>query len=536
MGSARRRARGGAALLGVVLGTAAPGPAQERPRPTLVVLVVVDQMRADYLQRFRPHFHGGLARMLDQGAVFEQAFQDHGVTETAPGHATMLSGRHPASTSIIINERGVPDSAAPLLEAPDLGASPRRFRGTALYDWMAARYPLSRALSVSRKDRSAILPVGRSRAGGQVYWFRNARFTTSRYYADTLPGWVRAFNARAEPARRPGLAWELLLPPDAYPEPDSVPFEHRGRDVVFPHRLPDDSGRAAARVIEMPWMDSLILAFALEGVDQLRLGAEDRPDLLVVSLSTTDHVGHAFGPDSREVHDQVVRVDRYLGPFLDSLFARRDPRRVLVALTSDHGITPMPEVARAQRNDTAAGYVGIDSVIRAARVSLEAQAGPGRWLPYRDHGMILLDRQGLAARGVDVDSVAEDLAERFRALPGVAQVDTRRTLARADTTRDVAARRWIHHLGPGDSAEVMVTPLPGRYFARTGEAAHGQPSDDDAHVPLIIMGTGVRPGRYPARAAVVDLAPTLARLLGVAPLERVDGRVLIEALEPAHPR
>src|SRR5438552_10069519 len=187
------------------------------PRPRLVVVITVDQLRPDYLDRYRSQLTGGLGRLLRQGAYFADAYQDHAVTGTAPGHSTILSGRWPAHTGIISNVIGVSDSSAPLLDVPGPGASPARFRGTAFFDWLKAAEPSARALSVSRKDRGAILPVGRAKQ--QVYWYQGGSFTTSRYYANSLPAWVRAFNARRIRSRPSGRAWTLLLPASAYPEP-----------------------------------------------------------------------------------------------------------------------------------------------------------------------------------------------------------------------------------------------------------------------------------------------------------------------------
>src|SRR6058998_4442409 len=140
------------------------------PKPRLVVVITVDQLRPDYLERYRPQLLGGFATLLKTGASFTDAYQDHAVTETAPGHSTILSGRWPAHTGIISNVIGVSDPAAPLLDVPGLGASPARFRGTAFFDWLKAAEPSARALSVSRKDRGAILPVGRAKQ--QVYWYQ----------------------------------------------------------------------------------------------------------------------------------------------------------------------------------------------------------------------------------------------------------------------------------------------------------------------------------------------------------------------------
>ena len=209
------------ALLAVFL---APAIAAQVPRqrPSLVVVVVVDQLRADYLGHWGDQWRGGLARFWSHGTVFEHGRQDHASTETAPGHSTILSGRHPTHTGIVLNARGVPDASSPVLGIIDtVGASPRRFRGTTLYDWMLARDPGARVLSVSRKDRGAILPVGRAR--GDVYWYAGGQFTTSKYYADTLPTWVRA-PQRYRLVRKP--------PSSQRSSPLSVSFPPEGRSEM----------------------------------------------------------------------------------------------------------------------------------------------------------------------------------------------------------------------------------------------------------------------------------------------------------------
>ncbi len=513
-------------LILAVLLVSAPQP---RPTPTLVVHITVDQFRADYLNRWRPQLKGGLAWLLAHGAVFTDAYQDHAMTETAPGHATVLSGRNPHSTGIVRNDQGVPDStpAGQLVGAVGPGASPWRFRGTELFDWIQARYPDARALSVSRKDRGAILPVGHAKQN--VFWYARGRFTTSRYYADTLPGWIRAFDSGLPAAYAPGTTWNLLLPARRYAEPDSEPYEYGGRQVAFPHQLPSDPTQAAVLIMGTPFMDSVTLALALDGVNQLRLGAGAAPDLLAISLSSTDAIGHAFGPNSREIHDQVLHVDRYLGRFLDSLFRLRDSGRVIVALTADHGVTPYPEWS-IEHGDPAAGAVRVDSILKSAYAGLRTRAGPGRWLTFWSLGMLAMDRAGLEARGVDVDSVVASLAAAIRAVPGVLRTDTPRSLAAADTARDAIARRWRNTILPGMGVELVVTLRPHDVWGPANSAEHGQPSDDDTHVALVIAGPGVRRGRYGKRVQVADLAPTLARLVGATPLETLDGRVLREAL------
>src|SRR3989441_2669897 len=288
-------------LLLAVLG-AGTAPA---PRPRLIVVITVDQLRPDYLDRYRPQLKGGFATLLKTGASFADAYQAHAVTETAPGHSTILSGRWPAHTGITRNLAGVQDQAAPLIGVNGPGASPTRFRGTAFFDWLKAADSGARALSISGKDRGAILPIGRAKQ--HVYWYFGGYFTTSRYYADSLPTWVRVFNGQRVPFRAAATQWTLFLPERDYPEPDSVAYENQGRDVVFPHRLPMDSGQAALAFVATPTMDSLTLAFALEGVRALQLGGRSATDLVAGGVATTDYVGHPDGPGCPRVPDQVAR-------------------------------------------------------------------------------------------------------------------------------------------------------------------------------------------------------------------------------------
>ena len=528
--------------LAVLSWLVAPAPA----RPRLVVVITVDQLRADYLARWKPQLTGGLAQLVNEGAFFTEGYQDHAVTETAPGHATILSGMWPAHTGIIRNAEGVLDSLAPLLGTAGPGASPRRFRGTTLVDWLKAVDPTARALSVSRKDRGAILPIGQAKE--QVYWYQSGLFTTSRYYADTLPTWVQAFNARRLPFKAANTSWTLLLPDSAYNEPDAEPFENGGTGFVFPHRLPADSIQASYAITGVPAMDSLTLLFALEGFEALRLGRKGT-DILAVSLSTTDAVGHAYGPDSREIHDQVLRVDRYLAWFLKRLIDRVGRDNLVVVLTADHGVTSYPERTRA-KTGAAAYRVSLDSIIAATNSDLDQLAGggtgtgtgagaggpPRAWLEFETGMVFLRDNGRFAALGLKTDSILDALTSRIVRVPGVARVIKPADLTRADTTSDPIARRWLHLLPPDAGVVLTVTLQPGSVWAYGDVliAMHGQPSDDDAHVPIIFWGRGIKRGSYTGRTNTVDIAPTLAALLDISPLALVDGRARMDALEPRH--
>ncbi len=516
-------------------GSGAPAPRAERP--SLVVVLTVDQLAPMYLERWRGQLTGGFARLLNEGAVFTRAYHDHAITETAPGHAAILSGRFPYSTGITANLAGVNTEPSPLLGAPEVGANPARFQGTTLVDWMKAADPALRVLSVSRKDRGAILPVGRGKY--PVFWYAQSagRFTTSTWYADTLPAWVRAFNAEEPAMRYAGRAWDLLLPDSAYAEPDTVPAESIGEGFVFPYRMPGDTLRARNLLISFPFMDELTLDFAWRGVRAMQLGQRDRPDLLAVSLSTTDAVGHRWGPESREMHDHILRLDRALGAFLDSLTALVGAERLAVVLTSDHGIGPSPDVRSVHQDNTRARRVMIEefeaAVMTAARTAadrkfpLDALDFDGFTLTVNRS---LLDRR----RDPDIRAIAQVFARAARGVRGVQRVDVLEDLTRADTTRDAIARRWLHMFRPGGDVAAVVTLEPFHIFGRSNMATHGSPHDYDAHVPLIFWGGAFRAMRDETVVRVVDIAPTLAAVLGVRVGERVDGRPL-RPVVPASP-
>src|SRR5688572_13072118 len=414
-------------------------PAQGTPRPlpdparapTLVVFFTVDQLRPDYFDRWRAQLTGGLGRLARGGAFYTNAFQDHALTETAPGHAATMSGRFPRRTGIARNSAGVQDPQQPLIEARGLGASPFRFRGTTLTDWLRSRNPRTRALSVSGKDRGAILPIGRD--AQNVFWFAApGLFTTSTYYADTLPEWVRRFNERSLPDSMAIRPWTLLLPESAYAESDSVPDEANARDFMFPHVAANDPEWGLAAT---PFYDELTLGFALEGLRALDLGAGPQTDILAISLSATDYVGHKYGPDSREIHDQILRLDRALGAFLDSLFAVRDSTKVIIALTADHGVASFPEVY-GQRAGTTAFHVDVGPVFATVRSQIATRGGDSTALQFNG-GMIMLDRRAMTRARVNSDSLLRALARSLAALPGVLRVNRPSDLGMRDTTSDV---------------------------------------------------------------------------------------------------
>jgi len=519
-----------AVLAALAVVAAARPAAQATPsgadKPSLVVLITIDQMRGDYLTRFGSQLTGGLARLSRGGAWYTNAQHDHAITETAPGHATLLSGRFPRSTGIMMNAIGVDDNAMPLLAgAYGTGASPRRFAGTTLVDWLREDQSRSRTLSVSMKDRGAILPVGRSKS--DVYWYSpDGRFTTSAYYGTTLPKWLTAFNSRQLPATYAGKSWGLLLPDSAYAEPDSTIGEAYP-DATFPHKLPDDIVDAQSLLRATPFMDDVVLSLALDGMQELALGKGSQTDLLAISLSATDVIGHKHGPDSREIHDQILRVDRAIGRFLDSLYTLRDSTRVTVVLTGDHGVGTIPELAQARGVQPPPRRVSVAHLLPWLRASLRTARVDSSAIEL-DQQIVIVDRNALKKSKTNADSLLNVLADSLRTTPGVARVDRFRTLL-ADSLKDPVARRWAHQFPPTVPIELVITLTPMSTWGGN-VASHGSSYDYDSNVPLIFYGAGIAPGKHDEFVRTVDLAPTLAQLLGVKPLEKIDGVVLKRAL------
>jgi predicted AlkP superfamily pyrophosphatase or phosphodiesterase len=298
---------------------------------------------------------------------------------------------------------------------------------------------------------------------------------------------------------------------------------------MFPHTLSADTTLAVRALPDDPRMDWLTLQAAMAGLDAMALGKGPATDVLAISLSTTDAVGHRFGPDSREIHDQMLRLDQYMGVFIDSLFKVRDSSRIVFALTADHGVQPFPEIHFAAQPNTTL-RINAEPVLTSTMRSLAGRGLDTALALDFEYGMLLADTMAFKRANVPLDSVLTAMAAAFRQVPGVARVDMRRDLARRDTVHDAVARRWIHALPASLPVVMLVSPKPYVYWNGVTYATHGSPNDRDARVPILFYGPGFARGVTRTRTArVVDIAPTLARRVGVTPTETLDGVVLRDA-------
>lgn len=538
-------------LLFAVLSTAAAvSEAGEPPRrPRLVLFVSVDQMRYDYLERFAPLFEAGLKRLLSEGAVFTNARYRHASCETGPGHAVLLSGRHAGDTGIVANSwydrptrrrvNVVDDPAVAPLPGPGRSASPANFLAHTIGDLLKDISPGSKVVGVSLKDRSAILMAG-TRADA-AYWYepKAGRFGSSTYYMRALPAWLQAWNDVSGFDTLRGVEWTRLLPDESvyrrYAGPDEVRGEWDNVDTVFPHRVrgtppgPDfyDDVRRT------PFADEKTLEVALLAAQGHDLGTDDATDLLAVGFSATDTIGHTYGPDSQEEMDQLLRLDRLLGRLIDAMEQRTGPGRLLLGLSADHGVMPLVENLKAQGKD--ARRVHPDALAVPVRAALAARfPGGAALIADFDEGRITLDLDAVASQGLDRAAVEKTVEDALMGTELVERVYTTSRLAGASPGGDPFLAFFQAAFFEPRSAHLIPLLKPYVYMDDwyQGGTGHGTPYDYDRHVPVAFMGMGIRPGRQAAEAGPEDIAPTLARLLGLDYRLDPGQRVLSEALEP----
>ncbi|BCS32010.1 alkaline phosphatase family protein [Luteitalea sp. TBR-22] len=504
--------------------TAPQARRQDGPPVRLVLLIAVDQFRPDYLTRFGPP-SAGFRTLMTRGAVFTAAYLEHGITVTAVGHSTMLTGATPSVSGIIENawyERStkttvesITDRNAPIVggdAAAGVGASPRRLLVPTLGDQMkmASDQPVGapgapRVIGVSLKDRSAILTAGH--AADAAYFFRGGRFVTSAYYRADLPAWVQAVNARRIQDSYARKVWT---------------FEGGARNY------PTEPGpRLDAAVAASPAGNELVLAMATAALEHEQLGQRGVTDVLTVSFSSNDSVGHTYGPESPEVRDITRQTDKQVQRLLDEVERRVGLSRTLVAFTADHGVAPLPEALAARR--IPGGRFPVATVTEAIEAALDGKYGAAQWIEKASLPNVYLDAAVIAQRGADATEVRRVAADAASAVPHVARVYTRDAILTGAVPRDLASERITRGYHRDRSGDLHVLLEPHWITAAAG-TTHGTPYGYDAHIPLILMGPGVQAGTYRDHATLLDLAPTLAALVDVEPPAASVGRVLTEAL------
>ena len=415
-----------------------------------------------------------------------------------------------------------------------IGASPWRVQGTTIGDELKlATRGKAKVVSVSLKDRSAILLGGHTADWAFWYDADTGGFQTSQYYGKALPDWVVRYNAEKPADKYFGASWDLSLPESdcARSNPDESPDERpTWGTATFPHvpgaGLSSPGVDFYTRIEESPFGNDVVEAFAKAAVENEQLGSDETTDLLCVSLSSNDLVGHAFGPYSREVQDITVRTDRLIGDLLDFLDAKVGAGQYVVALTADHGVVPNP----SDTKQLGGRYLDFEVPGRIVAAQLDMKFGTGPWTLNIADGTsagLYFDRDLAARRGVDIGEIERTAASLLERQDGVAEVFTAEELARgARASGSLVERRVCASYYPGRSPDCVVVFKPFVVPKPSGGTTHGTPYSYDSHVPLLWYGAGVEPGWTSDPVAVTDLAPTMASLLDVTPPSNAVGRPL----------
>lgn len=519
------------AAVALALSTATCALAAQPGSPDLVVVIAVDQLMPDHLERYDAAFEGGLRTLLDEGFTFRDAVHDHAITYTSPGHASIATGVVPARHGIVgnswrewrdgdwVNVSSVADPATRLVGGSGSGSSPMNLLVNGLPDWILQAHPESRVVSLSGKNTTAVLLAGRAR--GDVYWFSLASegFVTSTYYGDALPDWVERANREGARDLGDGRCWESDLAPEvaALSRRDTVAYELDGVHTHFPHCVDDSRFRSRAHFVSRtPYLDTWTLALAREAVDALELGRRGPPDYLALGLSSTDRVGHDYGPWSREQLANLVGLDRELGAFFQFLDERVGRDRYVVVLTSDHGVLPLPEYLEELGEFGVRLPAGVGPAFRQAADEVGLAPPRGGGAPGGEGSEAAQVRERLARALEELEWVAG--AMPLELLAGEAPADSFVVLYR----NSFHPRRLTTNMA---RYGVEVRPHEGVLSGSTG-TTHGQPYLHDRRVPLVVSGGGIGAGRSDEPARTVDIAPTLARILGIEVPEDLDGRTL----------
>jgi predicted AlkP superfamily pyrophosphatase or phosphodiesterase len=530
-----------------------PAVTANEAQPRLVLQITVDGLRADLIHRYRQHFgKGGFNYLLDQGAIFTNARYLHANTETIVGHTTLATGATPAVHGMIGNVwyhaetdtlgYNIEDPKAPLLptradqsagaqvdpaqlRSTSSGRSPRGILAPTLADTLAVSQPgEAKLFAISGKDRSAVAMAGKA---GTAYWFSTdtGDFQSSQYYMADYPGWVRDWNAGRRAAGLSGAEWQLSRAGERYlfGARDDRPFEIdlQGFGRTFPHAFgSSDHPLFFTRVLVSAEGDRLLADFGKRLIDAEGIGLDTATDYLSVSFSGVDAVNHFFGPSSLENEETVARLDRTLADLLKFINKRIGLEHTLIVLSADHGMPEAPE--QAARRGFPAERLFVTDVLESARSLSEALFGDQALVKDFFRPYLYLDRSALKKAELDREAVVKELAAAMVEIRGI------RAAVPSGNAAALGEPAVAHNHHPTRSGDIYVYQEPHWYLMDPGMAAmHGSPWRYDQQVPLIFVGSGIQAGMHDAPVHPIDVAPTLAALLGIPAPAAAEGESLV---------
>jgi len=546
------------AMLAVVA-LAAPVPAAFSA-PRLVLQITVDQLRGDLPARYDDRLsEGGFRYLMEKGTWYIDAHYRHANTETAVGHATLATGADPSRHGIVANDWIDQKTGAFVYNTEDerhhiIGREPKAHEGVSPRNLAASTFGdelvvhsggRSRVFSVSVKDRGAILPGGHA---GKAFWFSKSsgEFVTSTYYYDDYPQWVKQWNAAKPADAFKGKSWELLNDRATYihGRMDDRPYEADLKPLgrIFPHPLGGDTKYFYLLLTLTPVGDMLTLDFAKALVENEKLGQNDKgvPDYLQISFSSTDYIGHLFGPSSLETEDNILRLDRTLADLFQFIDEKIGLDHTLIVLSADHGAPEAPEYMDTLGLSTGRFAFDWFKTEGPLTEALQKKFGRDDLISGHSHPYLYLNLEAISSAGLDLSKVERFVADELMKIPGIAYALTRSDLLAGRITESPIQNQIRRSFHPTRSGNIHMVPEQYWFLHSTEEAEkmgigsiaaiHGSPWAYDTYVPIFFVGSGVPAQIIGRRVAPTDIAPTLAAYLGVKPPSGSVGTVLTEVL------
>lgn len=501
-------------------------------KPKLVVGIVVDQMRYDYIYRFWDKFErGGFKRLVNEGFFCRNTNYNYVPSHTGPGHTSIYTGCSPSIHGIIANDWYDRAKGTMIYCAQDnsvLGVgtttnegkrSPANMLTTTITDELRISSNLkSKVIGVALKDRSSILPAGH--VANAAYWFDsdNGCFISSTYYMKELPAWVKSFNEKKLVEKYLSQPWNTLLPMESYTEslPDDNKYETRFKGETsssFPHNLPElmKTNRGLDLIKFTPFGNTLTKDFAIEVMKNENLGKSTATDFITISFSPPDYVGHTFGPNSVELEDTYIRLDKELSELITFIDAQVGKNNALVFLTADHAAPEVPSYLMDLK--VPAGYVSEAKMMDTLKKQLMHSYGDTLVLSYTNQ-QVFLNHNFIDEKKLTLKKVQDDAAQILQGMPGVSEVLT------ATTTNNTAFTEGVRYLmqngyNANRSGDVLVNYLPGYINYQPTGTTHGSPYSYDTHVPLLFYGWNVQQGSTSEQVYINDISATLAMMLNI---------------------
>jgi predicted AlkP superfamily pyrophosphatase or phosphodiesterase len=517
-------------------------------KPKLVVGLVIDQMRWDYLYRYSDLYGtGGFKRLLNQGFSNENTFIPYVPTYTAVGHTCVYTGSVPAITGIVGNNwfdkttnRYVycTDDSSVTTVGSTTGAgkmSPANMWVTTIGDELKLSNNFkSKVIGIALKDRGAILPAGHS--ANAAYWYddKPGKWISSSFYMDALPKWVDDFNAKDLPAAYMRTDWNKLLPAAKYnvSTADDKPYESaiKGeKGVVFPHKL---SAISAADKYEAfkttPFANTFTFDFAKAAIENEGLGKGTVTDFLAVSISSTDYIGHAFGPNSVEVEDTYLRLDQDIADFLAHLDKKLGAGNYLFFLTADHGVAHIP--ALMNEHNIPAGTFNDNDIAREINIAIENEFGIKKGVRTVMNYQVYLNTDSIESNGKDVEAVKRLVIKMLKQKPYIIAAFATEYIA-ITALPQPQREMMINGYNPKRSGDIQFTFKPGYFDGGNKGTTHGLWNPYDAHIPLLWFGWGVKPGKTNREVYMTDIAPTIAAMLRIQMPNGSVGKVITEVIK-----